>query len=145
MFCEKGVPRNFAKFLGKHLCQCLFFNKVAGFSLFFLLKKRLWHWCFPVNFAKFRRTLFLPEHRRWLLLKSSINYLNFYGYFFQMFFENFLFLLWKHKISFSYLQNRFCKFFITQNVALIQFVSPLALFLIEITRGFNSLKLELRN
>ena len=30
MFCKKGVPRNFAKFTGKHLCQSLFFNKVAG-------------------------------------------------------------------------------------------------------------------
>ena len=30
MFCIKGVPRNFAKFTGKHLYQRLFFNKVAG-------------------------------------------------------------------------------------------------------------------
>ena len=29
-FCQKGVLRNFAKFTGKHLCQSLFFNKVAG-------------------------------------------------------------------------------------------------------------------
>ena len=29
-FCENGVLRNFAKFTGKHLCQSLFFNKVAG-------------------------------------------------------------------------------------------------------------------
>ena len=29
---KKGVLRNFAKFTGKHLCQCLFFNKVAGLS-----------------------------------------------------------------------------------------------------------------
>ena len=33
-----------------------------------LLKKRLWHRCFPVNFAKFLRTPFLTEHLRWLLL-----------------------------------------------------------------------------
>ena len=33
-----------------------------------LFKKRLWHRCFPVNFAKFLRTAFLPEHLRWLLL-----------------------------------------------------------------------------
>ena len=32
------------------------------------LKKRLWHRCFPVNFAKFLRTSFLIEHLRWLLL-----------------------------------------------------------------------------
>ena len=30
VFYEKGVLRNFAKFTGKHLCQSLFFNKVAG-------------------------------------------------------------------------------------------------------------------
>ena len=30
VFCEKGVLRNFTKFTGKHLCQSLFFNKVAG-------------------------------------------------------------------------------------------------------------------
>ena len=27
--CKKGVLGNFAKFTGKHLCQSLFFNKVA--------------------------------------------------------------------------------------------------------------------
>ena len=30
VFCKKGVLRNFAKFTGKHQCQGLFFNKVAG-------------------------------------------------------------------------------------------------------------------
>ena len=30
VFWEKGVLRNFAEFTGKHLCQSLFFNKVAG-------------------------------------------------------------------------------------------------------------------
>ena len=33
VFCKKGVLRNFAKFIGKHVCQSLFFNKVAGLSL----------------------------------------------------------------------------------------------------------------
>ena len=33
------------------------------------LKERLWHRCFPVNFAKFLRTPFLTEHLRWLLLE----------------------------------------------------------------------------
>ena len=32
------------------------------------INKRLWHMCFPVNFAKFLRTPFLTEHLRWLLL-----------------------------------------------------------------------------
>ena len=30
VFIGKGVLRNFAKLTGKHLCQSLFFNKVAG-------------------------------------------------------------------------------------------------------------------
>ena len=33
-----------------------------------LLKKRLWHRCFLVNFAKFLRTAFFTEYLRWLLL-----------------------------------------------------------------------------
>ena len=40
----------------KHLCQSIFFNKVAGLRSATLLKKKLWHRCFPVNFAKFLRT-----------------------------------------------------------------------------------------
>ena len=32
VFCKKGVLRNLAKFIGKHLCQGLFFNKAAGLS-----------------------------------------------------------------------------------------------------------------
>ena len=37
-----------------------------------LLKKRLWHRCFRVNFAKFLRTPVLTEHLRWLLLYQEI-------------------------------------------------------------------------
>ena len=59
VFCKIDVLRNFVKFTGKQLCQ----------SLFALLKKRLWHRSFLVNFAKFLRTTFLTEHLRWLLLK----------------------------------------------------------------------------
>ena len=55
---RKGFLINFAKFTGKHLCQSLFFNKVAGLRSATLLKKRLWHRCFPVNFVKFLRTPF---------------------------------------------------------------------------------------
>ena len=33
VFCKKGVLRNFTKFTGKHLCQSLFFIKVAGLVL----------------------------------------------------------------------------------------------------------------
>ena len=33
VFCRKGVLRNFTKFAGKHLCQSLSLNKVAGLQL----------------------------------------------------------------------------------------------------------------
>ena len=64
VFCKKGVLRNLAKSTGKHLCQSLFFAT--------LLKKRPWHRCLPVNFAKFLRTPFLTEHLRWLLLNDIV-------------------------------------------------------------------------
>ena len=63
---NKGVVRNFTKFTGKHLCQSLFFNKVAGLAT--LLKKRLCRRCFPVNFLKFLRTLILQNTSGRLLL-----------------------------------------------------------------------------
>ena len=43
-----------------------FAGKLQKLQLY--LKKRLWHRCFPVNFAKFLRTPFLTEHLWWLLL-----------------------------------------------------------------------------
>ena len=42
-------------------------NTCAGVS-FTLLKKRLWHRCFPVNFVKFTRAPFFIEQLWWLLL-----------------------------------------------------------------------------
>ena len=69
--CKSGVLRNFTKFKGKHLCQSLFFNKVAGLTPATLLKKRIWHRCFPVNLVKFPRIpFFFKEHLWWLLLKN---------------------------------------------------------------------------
>ena len=70
---RKVVLRNFTKFTGKHLCQSLFFNKVAGLRPATLLKRRLWpeacnfiekkdwHSFFPMNFVKFLRTLFFLQ------------------------------------------------------------------------------------
>ena len=52
-------------------CAWVFFNKSAGLRPAVLLKKRLWHRCFPVNFAKLPKILFLKEHLRWLLLKGN--------------------------------------------------------------------------
>ena len=71
VFCKKGVLKNVTKFTGKHLRQSLFINKVAGLSRATLLKKRIWHRCFPVNFVTFlREHLF---YRTTLHLKNTEN------------------------------------------------------------------------
>ena len=63
MFFNIGVLKNFAIFTGKHQCSVsIQFN---------FLKKRLQHWCFPVNIAKCLSTAFLKKDLRWLLLKTS--------------------------------------------------------------------------
>ena len=56
---RRSVFTNFTKFTGKHMCQSLFLNKVAG----------LWRRCFPVNFLK---GTFFTEHLRWLLLHIKV-------------------------------------------------------------------------
>ena len=71
VFCEKGVLRNFTKCTGKHPYQSLFFNKFAGLGPATILNRRLWHRCFPVNFAKLLWTPLVTEHLWWLLLSST--------------------------------------------------------------------------
>ena len=63
-----GLLRNFTKFTGKQLSQALFFDKVASLKPATLLKKRLWHMYFLVNFLKFIRTPFLLNTSGRLLL-----------------------------------------------------------------------------
>ena len=64
VICKKGVLKNFSKFTGKHLFWSLFF---AGLRPATLVKKRLWHRCFPVNFANFIRTPSFMEYLRWFV------------------------------------------------------------------------------
>ena len=63
LFCKKSVFRIFTKFTGKHLCQGLFFNKVAGLK----------HKCFPINIAKFLRTPILKSTKEPLLLMAALS------------------------------------------------------------------------
>ena len=52
VICKKGVLRNFAKFRGKHLCQSLFLNKVAGLRPATLLKKKTLAHVFSCEFCE---------------------------------------------------------------------------------------------
>ena len=65
---KKSVLRNFT---GKHLCQSLFFDKVAGPRPATLLKIRLLNRYFPVNVVEFLRTPLQNTSRRLLLCISQ--------------------------------------------------------------------------
>ena len=64
VFFKKGVLKNFANLTGKHVC----------------IKNRLQDRCFSMKFAKFLRTSFLTEYRRWLVLKLNIYMLQLWIY-----------------------------------------------------------------
>ena len=63
---EKAALKNFAIFTGKRPVLESPFNRLAGFKTCNFLKKR--HRCFPVNIAKFLRTLILMKIFEQLLL-----------------------------------------------------------------------------
>ena len=62
---KNGVPIHFTKFTGKRLRSAT------------LLKGRLWHRRFPVNFVEFLRAPFFTDHLWWLLLWLWICFLNY--------------------------------------------------------------------
>ena len=68
VFCKKAVQRNFAKFPGKHLCQNLFFNKVAALACNFIEKETLAQ-VFSCELCEISKNTFFTEHLWWLLLK----------------------------------------------------------------------------
>ena len=50
VLCKKGVLINFTKFAGKHLCQSLFFDKVAGGACWLLNLVCPNHWSMLFSF-----------------------------------------------------------------------------------------------
>ena len=77
IYSKKQPPgdtlKNSTKFTGRHLCQSLFLNNVAGIRPATLLKKRPCRWCFPMNFVKFFRIIAFLEHLWQLLLYLYIS------------------------------------------------------------------------
>ena len=66
VFCKKSVPRNFAKFTGKYLCQIIFFYKVD--------KKETLAEVFSGEFCEISKNTFFTEH--FLTIVSEINCIN---------------------------------------------------------------------
>ena len=64
----KRCSQKFRKIHKKTTVPESLFNKVADPRPATLLKKRLWHRCFPMNFVKFLRTPFFIEHLGWVFL-----------------------------------------------------------------------------
>ena len=77
---KQGILENFTNFTRKHLCQSLFFNKVADLKPATLLQKRLWCRWFPVNFPKFLRTPYLQNTSGRALLLCPIWLKHFFSF-----------------------------------------------------------------
>ena len=71
---KKDVLRNFSKFTEKHLCQSLFFNKVAGLRLEAsnFIKKETLAQVFSREFYEISKSIFLTEHF-WATVRTSSN------------------------------------------------------------------------
>ena len=63
VFCKKGILKNFAKILGKHLCQSLFFNRVAGGAGNIILKEPPAQ-VFSCEFSENFKNTYFVEHLR---------------------------------------------------------------------------------
>ena len=71
---KRGVPGNFAKYTVKHLCQRLFFNKVAGLQACNFIKKESLAQVFPCEFCEISKNTFFPEHLRMIAFDRGKNF-----------------------------------------------------------------------
>ena len=62
VFCEKDVLRNFAKFTEVHLCQSVFFNKIAGLIACKFVKKETLAQVASCEFCEIWLLLYVTSH-----------------------------------------------------------------------------------
>ena len=100
-----------SKNLRKTLVPESLLNKVAGLRLPTLLKKKLCHRCFPLNFPKFLRTPFLQNTSERLFLRMiTLNAISsLLEIFLSSYFSNFLFSVFKLNVTRSSRPEVFCK------------------------------------
>ena len=70
---KKVVLKGLSKFIGKHLCQSLFFNKVAGLRPATEIKKETLTQVFSCEFCQIFKYAFFKGHLRWLPLSILIH------------------------------------------------------------------------
>ena len=66
--CSTNIKKQSFADVFQNRCSQKFLNIHRKTPVLEFFKKRLQHRCFPVNIAKFLRTVFLMEHLRWQLL-----------------------------------------------------------------------------
>ena len=100
MFYKKDVLRNFAKFTGKHLCQRLFLNKVAGLrpKACNFIKKKFLAQVFSCEFCEISKNTFF---HRTPLVDASERCRSFSYFLLQLFFSQYC-----YKLIFIYKQLR---------------------------------------
>ena len=77
VFYKKVVLVNFAKFTGKHLCQNLFFNKVAVLRPAGLLEKETLAQVFSCEFYEINKNNFFTEHFHATDFTTNVTFLYF--------------------------------------------------------------------
>ena len=71
---KRGVLRNFAKFTGKHLCQSLYFNKVAGLpKACNFIKIETLAQVFFCKFCEISKNIVFTEHI-WATASKTLNF-----------------------------------------------------------------------
>ena len=92
---KKGALINFTKFTGKHLCQSLFFHKIAGLKACNFIKKETMTQAFSCEFCKISKNTFFTEYlffclsvSCWIFSFICYSYLECWE-FYQIFFSNF--------------------------------------------------------
>ena len=139
---KKVVPKKFAKFTAKHLCQSLIYKKVADLRHAILSKKRLRYRWFPVNFVEFFWALFLRNTCSSMLMKKIQ---------IEMLFSMQLFIMCYPQIDYrllEYLNHPFSLSLLTSPNLNISFYVIFSLFCCDVTIKFTlrskKLMLEVR-
>ena len=78
LFCKKDILRNFAKLIGKYLCQRILFDKVAGLRPATSLKKESLVQVFSCEFCKISKNTFFLQNTSggcfWLVFLEKFHY-----------------------------------------------------------------------
>ena len=114
VFCKKDVLRNFAELTGKHLCESLFFNKVAGLHNF--IKKEILVQVFCCEFCQISKNIF----SYWTPPAAASVYVSFN-------FVNMIFAFYRKIYFYENFITEFCYFFFSLSHMFLGWITSLLL------------------